>query len=494
MMKQQEMQLKTPCRVLIENLKHNQTTSPNDSDLSSPVSVSVRNKKRVKRSAKRRAVQSDGETESVKKMSDEELKRMLTPLQVEIKLPRIGLTDSRINNSESRRSVKKRSLPTRTLLDMEFSDSDNDSDTDRDLTSARQKQKREKMTSETENVVPFPTVTVRNRPRKHRASPASSKSSSLLKVKIINFKGPRSTKKVTDASDQAESDRGKDGKKRALPLKKKPNDEEKTDKLEVESKSPKKSETEKVEKGTDASKDKQSSAPTEKEIDSNQVDETRDGEIEMSDNLTEEPAKPEEVSSGVSRDKPSEKPNKMRGPKSRRGLALLKSTGIAVPTEDQPPPCKSPKEQTPLVTEPAKLKKQTSLVMEPTKPKKLKPMPLSKKRLLGLVIDDDLIIDEETICSNVKTEMASPPVPSPSKNGSRSQGFMNSFLQRLSMEDPLEGTSRQHVYKKPQTQPSQTASAKKSLRHMEKKSYQESPLSDAAATDDDTWYPAKKAK
>jgi len=150
-----------------------------------------------------------------------------------------------------------------------------------------------------------------------------------------------------------------------------------------------------------------------------------------------------------------------------------------VTTEDQPPPCNSPKEPTPLVTEPAK-------------PKKLKPMPLSKKRMLGLVIDDDLIIDEETINSNVKIEMRSPPVPSPGKNGSKSHGFMNSFLQRLSMEDPLEGTSRQHVYRKPQ--PSQTASAKKSLRHMEKKSYQESPLSDAAATDDDTWYPAKKAK
>lgn len=492
MLKQQELQLKTPCRVLIENLEHNQTASPNEGDFSSSKSTPDalgRKKKRVKRAAKHREIQSDGETASVKKMSDEELKKMLTPLQVEIKLPRIGLTDYRTDNTQPRRTVKRRarkSLPTCTILNVEFSDSDKDSD--QEFPNRRQKLSMEKISSEVENQRPLTSVTFRNRLRKNQVSDSRTlkcskmKSSSLLKVKILSCKGPRSNDKVADSEENERSEEEKLLKKKVLPLKRKLNDtvdEKKTEKLETNSKllEPKKAETDKEDEntaeGVDSVKEKQSS-PTPIQIESQQVDD----ESEMAINLTEESAKQSDMSSSdLIKDKPLKKLGKMRGPKSKRVPSPPKSTvNASLPTEDEPPP-----------------KEQAPLVLEPVKPKKMKPMPLSKKRLLGLVIDDDLIIDEETICS-VKTEMGSPAAPSPSRNGPRSQCFMDSFLKRLSMEDPLEGTSRQHVYKKPL--PSQTASEKKSLRQLEKKSYQESPVSDAIATDDDTtWYPNKnKAK
>lgn len=491
-MTQQEIQLKTPCRVLIENLKHNQTASSNASDESSPKSESTpteRRRKRVKR-AKQREVQSDGGTPSVRKMSDEELKKKLTPLKVEIKLLRLGLDDySIVDNTTPKTTAKKRarkSFTNHSILEMEFSDSDYDND--QDLTFTRKKQEMEKSSVEVENQMPIPdTVTVRNRPRKNPGTPArTSKCGAKLKTQTLTVKmftkSPKIAKKIAATQKAEETEKGKGVKKRAETLKRKLDDtaeEKKTEKLETNSKvgRPKKAETDSNEAETDG----QDAAVEKQPPLIQQAVGPIDEDIEMVDQLIMFPSKAKDLCSSVSEAK---KPSKLRGPKSKRDLVEQKAAKIAsapLPAEDLPIPNKTQKDRSPLP-------------VEPHKPKKLKPMPLSKKRQLGLVIDDDLIIDSETVC-NVKVEMKSPEVPTAGKNGSGQQDFMSSFLHRLSMEDPLEGTSRQNVYKKPQAVPSHRVPEKKSLRHMEKKTYQESPVSDTAPTDDDaTWYPPKESR
>ncbi|XP_065332908.1 uncharacterized protein LOC135934839 isoform X2 [Cloeon dipterum] len=122
--------------------------------------------------------------------------------------------------------------------------------------------------------------------------------------------------------------------------------------------------------------------------------------------------------------------------------------------------------------------------MVTAKPKTCKPMPLSKKIQLGIVVSDDLIIDSEMVHSvnNIKQE------PNTSSTGDQND-YMKKFYQRLSLEDPLEGTSRQHVYKMTQLP---NMEKKRSLRHHnESVSYSESPLTEKSE-DDETWYPSKK--
>ncbi|CAB3362774.1 Hypothetical predicted protein [Cloeon dipterum] len=122
--------------------------------------------------------------------------------------------------------------------------------------------------------------------------------------------------------------------------------------------------------------------------------------------------------------------------------------------------------------------------MVTAKPKTCKPMPLSKKIQLGIVVSDDLIIDSEIVhpVNNIKKELIT-------SSTVYQDEYMKKFYQRLSLEDPLEGTSRHHVYKVTQLPDMEK---KRSLRHHnESVSYNESPLTEKSE-DDETWYPSKK--
>jgi hypothetical protein len=530
-LKQQEIQLKTPCRVIIENLRHTTDSSKeNDAaEMSSLATVKITSvqteRKRKGRPRKVRNAFSDSEEPTPKKkLSGEDLRKILTPLQVKVSLDKLNSEELQIDDAQkdgetdvtTPKRTSRKSLPAQHNSSFFDSGSEDNSHSDEEWMGAKA----------TFTPVKVDSSKITKRYRSRSKINISSKKSSpkpkapVLKIKFLGNKNLQPSKKHAVSSSELDSESDN----------------------EMQPESPTKSHSKKTMSATKSEKETETEKPARNRIRGRPP---RDVGLKSAAGATETKAGPKSLRGRLALKnmskfhkskedsmKPSEERKEADDTKDSKAEDVdttnldmeLDSGALNVtytitseikapekvvkpekPVYSKPCPkskkaCDTQKSVSPVNAEPHIDKDQSEAPVdanvksqEPApKPKKPRPMPLSKKIKLGLIpIDEDIEIVHENISAHspakVKQEIPSPPNP----DNNQTHDYMRSFLKRLSEEDPLEGTSRQNVYKKPQPPPPKDTQKKKSLRHMDKKSYEESPLSDCHQTDDDTWYPQR---
>ncbi|XP_059471484.1 neurofilament heavy polypeptide-like [Neocloeon triangulifer] len=512
---QQQLQLSSPCQVIIENLCSDKSCGP-----LSRLSVATPTRKASSSmsitpipspSARYQKKDQNGEQENnkssssptiKKKLTDQELIKVLTPMQVQIKLKPLKLdSNTESENSPSPKPVKQKNKNTGSINSLS-GDEENQLDDD-----------------DIDNIFKDIKKTPKVKPTPKKLN-AQKKPSNQLKVKMFGNKSPPGkilNKTYVKSKGSPKPEKVTYRRKKLMPKKDEPNGGPSVDttneKMEdvMHAKLPKPNlqmngkfplSTKPIGVNCLANTDKE-----EEPVSQNVLPLAINGN-EMSDNKVIE----NDESQKAERQVPQKKQKYKPGPKCRK-LAVKTDAEEEKPKspeeearkppekeEPKPPEKEEPKQPEKEESEPkifknqaGKVEKQKCYNSAVPVPKKVRPMPMSKKRELGIVIDEDIQIISEMTVSNmlnleqIKAEKMS--LEASSDGPTETNDDMKSFLHRLSLEDPLEGTSRQHIYKKPVTRPEPCKEKKMSLRHQQNKSYEESPLSEGPIDDDITWRP-----